>query len=390
MVSELEEKGLPRRRVWEQLEERLRGDLTYTSGRILGSMCTQPHPFAVQVYRRYLEKNLGDPGLFPVTQELEREAVGMLGALLSNPNASGHIVTGGTEANLLAMWAARNLRGSGGGEVVAPRSVHRSLDKAANLLGFKLIRVSLNEKFQVDVNALRRAITPRTFALVGVAGTTELGAVDPIAELSEIAESRGLYLHVDAAFGGLVLPFLRDLGYSDITFDFSLPGVSSVTVDPHKMGMCPIPAGGILFRDERIPQAISVDIPYLAGGNTVHETLVGTRSGASALAVWAMLKHLGRAGYRAIVKRCMELTHRLAEGIAAIEGVQLVMDPVMNIVGITSNQIDIGLLERRLREKKWAVARFSHHLRIVVMPHVKAVHIESFLEDLKCTVQKLR
>jgi tyrosine decarboxylase/aspartate 1-decarboxylase len=386
----MREKGLPAEAVLEELKRKLHGDFTFESGRILGSMCTYPHRLARQVYAEFLEKNLGDPGLFPATAEIEREVIQTLGELLSNPHASGNIVTGGTEANVLALWAFKNLRMKNGGEIVVPVSAHCSFDKAASLLGFKIVRVGLNNGFQVDVEAARKAITPKTIALVGIAGTTGLGVVDPIDELSDLALEHNLLLHVDAAFGGFVLPFLKELGYKTPEFDFSLPGVSSITIDPHKMGLAPIPAGGILFRNEELRKAIAWKVPYLAGGEIEQSTFVGTRSGASVIAVWALLRHLGREGYRKIVERCMRVTWKLAEGVKQVDGLDILTKPVTNVVGIKSEDFDIKLIAEKLREKGWAVALFPRYIRIVLMPHIHESHVERFLEDLKRIVKELK
>jgi tyrosine decarboxylase/aspartate 1-decarboxylase len=384
----MKEKGLPQNLVLQQLNSKLKEDFTYESGKILGSMCTKPHEFAKKVYMQYLEKNLGDPGLFPATRELEKEAIKLLGSLLSNPNACGHFVTGGTEANIVALWAARNLSRKKQAEVIVPASAHYSFDKGADLLGLKLIKVKLNEQFQVDTAAVKEAITPKTIAIVGIAGTTDLGVVDPIPELSEIAREHNLYLHVDAAFGGFVLPFLRELGYASLDFDFKLPSVCSITVDPHKMGLAPIPAGGILFRNETFMKSVSIEVPYLAGGNTKQSTIVGTRSGASAVTVWALLTHLGKEGYKAMVKQCMKLTSKLAQEIENINKISLVTQPTMNIIGIKFHSLNIQKIAQKLRERGWAVSLFPKHIRIVVMPHVEPAHIDNFIQDLKNIVKE--
>ncbi|MGB9774712.1 MAG: tyrosine decarboxylase MfnA [Bacteroidota bacterium] len=378
----MDERGLPKSTVLKELEMRLKKDLTYDSGKILGSMCTKPNSLAKQVYMRYLDRNLGDPGLFPATSELEREVVKMLGSLLSNPEAYGHIVSGGTEANILALWAARNLAGGRRREVIVPISAHISFDKAADMLGLKLVKIRLNDHFQVDVNAVKNAITAKTLAIVGIAGTTGLGIVDPIHDLSEIVEAHDIYLHVDAAFGGFVLPFLKEMGFKVPDFDFRLPGVSSITVDPHKMGLAPIPAGGILFKDKRAVEAISKRVPYLAGGEAEQATLTGSRPGASAIAVWALLKHLGKEGYMAIVKRCMDLTWKFYGEVSRIDGLKPVTKPVMNIVGVKSDVADIRFIAGELRKRGWAVSLFNGYMRVVIMPHTKPSHLKSFLKDL--------
>jgi tyrosine decarboxylase/aspartate 1-decarboxylase len=383
-------KGVAEKTLLEELESRLRKDFTYNSGKIMGSMCTSPHPLARKMCARFLDKNLGDPGLFPAVAEIEREALKMLGTVLSNTEASGHIVTGGTEANILALWAARTLAKKTNPEVIAPRSAHCSFDKAADLLGLRIVKAGLKDNYQVDAASVRKAVNAKTIAVVGIAGTTGLGVVDPIDELSEFAIERDLYLHVDAAFGGFVLPFLKDLGYKTPNFDFVVPRVSSITVDPHKMGLAPIPAGGIVFRNENLRKTVSTGISYLSGGETEQATLVGTRSGASAIAVWAVMKHLGREGYKKIVKKCMRLTFKLAEEIAEIKGLDLVTKPTMNVVGLKSDAVNIRQVAKELRLRKWAISLFPRHIRIVIMPHVQEKHVDEFLQDLNTVVNKLR
>lgn len=390
----MKERGKTRGEVCQELEARLADDLKFSSGRIIGSMCTSPHELGREVYARFLEKNLGDPGLFPATARLEREVIEMMGTLLSNPKAVGNIVTGGTEANVIALNAVRNresvvAKSAIRKEIIAPVSVHCSFDKAARLLGLKLTKVPLADSFQVDIEAVEHAINAETLALVGIAGTTSLGVVDPIDKLSHLAMENDLCLHVDAAFGGFVLPFLRDLGYKAPEFDFKVSGVSTITIDPHKMGLAPIPAGGILFRDSDLQRRIEHRIPYLAGGETRQSTLVGTRSGSSVLAVWALLRHLGREGYRNTVRRCMALTDKLAEQIRQVDGVDLMVQPVTNVLGIKSDVIQVRRIAQKLREKGWAVSLFPRHIRIVVMPHISAEHVDSFLNDLEAVVKEL-
>ena len=97
------------------------------------------------------------------------------------------------------------------------------------------------------------------------------------------------------------------------------------------MGLAPIPAGGILFRNEKIKEFISWNVSYLAGGEAKHATIVGTRSGASVIAVWSLLRHLGREGYKRIIRRCMRLTWKLADEIPKIEGLEVMTKPTMNV-----------------------------------------------------------
>jgi tyrosine decarboxylase/aspartate 1-decarboxylase len=182
----MDDVGLSETEVFRALHDRLNGDARYDSGRILSSMCSEPLDIAKKVYILALEKNLGDKSLFPGSAKIERETIAMLGKLLSNPDAAGHIVSGGTEANIMALWVARHLDRKGRREVVLPESAHFSFDTAADLLGLTLVKIPLGDDFSVDPVHISRAVGQNTLAIVGLAGSTGLGKVDPILELSEM------------------------------------------------------------------------------------------------------------------------------------------------------------------------------------------------------------
>ena len=375
------ERGRGEEEVLEELRRKTKEDLTFDSGKILGSMCTYPHPFAVKIISEFIDRNLGDPGLHVGSRKIEEEAVEMLSNLLGLEKGYGHIVSGGTEANILAVRAFRNMANVEKPELILPKSAHFSFIKAGEMLGVKLVWAELNEDYTVNVRDVENKITEDTIGIVGIAGTTGLGVVDDIPALSDLALDYGLPLHVDAAFGGFVIPFAKALGYDIPDFDFRLKGVKSVTIDPHKMGMVPIPAGGIIFREKKHVDAISVLAPYLAGGRIWQATITGTRPGANALAVWAMIKHLGFEGYKEIVRKAMELSRWFANELKEIPSVYLVREPVLNIVSFSTENLEA--VEEELKKRGWGISAHRGYIRIVLMPHVRREHLEAFLEDLK-------
>ncbi|MBN1525077.1 MAG: tyrosine decarboxylase MfnA [Spirochaetales bacterium] len=379
----MEDKKLSSWEVRWRLYKKLKHDLSFTGDKIVGSMCTYPHPFAQRMYAEHLQKNVGDPGLFTGTVQIEQEAVRIMGRMLSHLHAHGAIVTGGTEANILAMWTAKEISRGKKTEIIVPEHAHFSFDKAARMLGCTTIKIPCTDRFVVDVKKLRKKITGKTMAIVGVAGSTALGTVDPIEELSDIAHEKDIYLHIDAAFGGFVLPFLSSLGRPSPSFDFSLPGVSSITIDPHKMGMSVIPAGGILYRTKELARTVSVPVTYLAGGETALPTIVGTRSGAAAIACWALFHHLGLTGYQKIIRKAMDLTDWFAVEVNKLPGFTLITPPVCNVAGIVHERLPAPDIAKKLRSQGWAVSLFNTHLRIVLMPHVKKHHLKAFLKALK-------
>ena len=321
-------------------------------------MCTAPHPVALEAHSRFIEANLGNPGLYPGTADMEREVISWLGELMSRPEASGQIVSGGTEANITALWIARNLWRKR--RVVYGQTAHFSFGKAVNLLGLEPV-------------------------VVGVAGTTELGVVDPIVGLAEAVDGRAP-LHVDAAFGGMVLPFLRRLGRGVPPFDFSVEGVFSLSTDPHKMGLSTIPSGAVLFREEQGVELITVEAPYLTVKD--QRSLSGTRCSAAVAATWAVMAHLGREGYTAVVQRCMAMTERTAAGVRKA-GAELVIDPPpMNIVAFHHDDPS-GVLDA-MRGRGWCLSRATHPraVRIVVMPHANERTVDAMVADLADVLAK--
>jgi tyrosine decarboxylase / aspartate 1-decarboxylase len=383
----MEEKGKSKTEVFERLKEFKKKDMTHRSGRILGSMCTCPHPVGLKAYQMFLESNLGDPGLFSGTKAMEDEVILMLGDLLGKRDIHGHIITGGTEANIMAMRAARNTARLKNPkitepEIVVPRSAHFSFKKAADMLCLNIREAELDGNYRVDIRSVEELISDKTVAVVAVAGTTELGKVDPVEDLSNICLENDIYLHVDAAFGGYSIPFLNEIGYELPKFDFNLRGVCSITIDPHKMGLAPIPTGGILFREKRYLEAMSIETPYLTEDR--QSTIVGTRTGASTAATWALMKYFGREGYIKISKQCMEITKLLYDGVME-SGYEVVTEPQLNIVAFRSKEISIDEIAERLEKLGWAVSISSHPraIRIIVMPHIKEEHVNAFLKDLK-------
>ena len=277
------------------------------------------------------------------------------------------------------MYAARNLANVESPEVIDPESVHFSFDKICDLLKLKLIKAKLDASYRVDPANVEQQITGCTVAIVGNAGSAELGTIDPIDALAKIALTHGLPLHVDAAFGGLVIPFLKELGYNDSEFDFKLQGVQSVTVDPHKMGMSTIPAGGILFRNSKNLECIKTDTPYLT--EPYQCTFVGTRPAASAAATWAVFNSLGREGFKKTVKHCMNVTTFLYEGLEEAR-FEVLLRPQMNIVAF--RDANPRLLADKLRQRGWYVSFVPrlNCIRVVLMPHSTKLHITEFLKAL--------
>jgi tyrosine decarboxylase / aspartate 1-decarboxylase len=365
-------KGLAEDELFTFFSHKKREDLDHDY--ILSSMCTVPHSVAVRAHCMFMETNLGDPGLFPGTASLEQLLVRRFGTLYHAPGAGGYATSGGTESNIQALRLAKALRCTGAHSchgqpnIVVPESAHFSFKKACDILGIEMRRAPLRKDFRMNADRAAEQIDRETIALVGVAGTTEYGMVDPIAELAKIAVQDDLFFHVDAAFGGMVIPFLDD----PVPFDFALAGVASIAVDPHKMGMSTIPCGCLLTREKDLLNVLNIDTPYL----TVKQeyTLGGTRPGAPVAGALAVLDYLGVEGMKAVVAGCMKNTERLIAGMETL-GIPRAATPDVNVATFACDRDRVP--------GPWKVSwTCRKHLRIVCMPHVHRDRVEAFLKDI--------
>jgi tyrosine decarboxylase/aspartate 1-decarboxylase len=336
--------------------------------RVLTSMCTEPHPEARKAAERFLATNPGDPGTYGTVSELEADAIELLGTVAGLPDAAGYITSGGTEANIQAVRIARNHADTDDPNVVAPTSAHFSFRKAAEVLGVEL-RTAPVDDHRADVDAMAELVDSDTVAVVGVAGSTEYGVVDPIPAIADLAADAGALCHVDAAWGGFYLPF------ADYDWHFGHADIDTMTIDPHKVGRAAIPAGGLLARETGLFDELAIDTPYLESASQV--TLTGTRSGAGVASAVAAMEALWPAGYREQYDRAMENAEWTADALAS-RGHE-VFGPELPLVAA---DLSVPMTDE-LRERGWRVSKTgAGELRIVCMPHVTRSMLRSFVADL--------
>ena len=372
-------------KIFKELECLQNRDFSFSSGHILGSMCTVPHPIAREAYIQFLETNLGDPELCPGTKEIESRFIAFIATLLHAPKTSvGQIVSGGTEGNITAMWIAKQI--SGKKEVILPESAHFSFQKIASLMNIKLVETPLTNDYVMDITKMKKMVHSGTAAIIGIAGSTELGTIDPIPEMSDICSDEHIFLHVDAAFGGFVIPFLKELHYKMPEFDFKLNGVSTISIDSHKMGYSAIPLGTLMIRQKHWLDSISVESPYISSEKQAG--ILGTRSGAPVAAAYAVAQYLGFKGYKKIVKSCMDVTRYTEKRITEL-GLSLVMKPTMNVLGVQLKKPK--QIVKKLSEQGWRVNKVERLscIRLVLMPQITKQIIDQFIPDIKKTCEEV-
>jgi tyrosine decarboxylase / aspartate 1-decarboxylase len=373
------------KKIQEILNHYQKKDYSFSSGHILGSMCSQPHPIAKKTYYQFLETNIGDPGLFPGTKEIENKFLSFILSLLRAPKtASGHVVSGGTEGNISSMWIAKQLTGKK--EIILPSSAHFSFQKIASLMEMKLNIVPQTAEHTMDISQIKRKISKDTAAIVGIAGTTDVGAIDPIPEIAEICADEHVFFHVDAAFGGFIIPFLNQLGYTLPTVDFTLPGISTISLDAHKMGYAAIPLGTLVLRNKSWLEQISVNSQCIS--TKKQAGILGTRPGAPVAAGYAVTQYLGQKGYQQLVESCMKITQYTIQKITDL-GLNLVIKPKLNVITVKVTHLDE--IVDRLADYGWEVNKIDHlsSFRIVIMPQITKKIIDEFIPVLKKTCHEV-
>ncbi|MFI5449996.1 MAG: aminotransferase class V-fold PLP-dependent enzyme [Candidatus Bathyarchaeia archaeon] len=379
-------KGLPKNAIIKQLKKKLNQNLYASSRNFSIVYAGHPHP----ITRRASQLAEGtffadwEQDSFRGTYLLEKEAVRMVGSLLGAPNAFGFITSGGTESNLIAMRMARDITRKKRPEIILPETAHFSFKSAAELLGLKIRYIPLNPDMSPKMEDVGRLINDHTICLVCSAPEAFLGQMDPVKEFSEIALRRNLLLHVDAAFGGFILPFMHELGYDVPQFDFRLPGVTSMMTDGHKLGLLPLTASFFLVRDAKYLMSIPTE-------DTLIHTITSTKPGRQAACAWTVFKHLGKEGYVREIRHVLEVVNLIADGIEKIEGLRLMARPFITILAFTSNVYDLSQVHSELQRKGWGTLLEKRHgawvVRLSIHPDVRKSNARLFLEALNDTIQ---
>ncbi|OWY21402.1 aspartate aminotransferase family protein [Sphingobacteriales bacterium UPWRP_1] len=350
-----------------------------------------------EAYNLFFSENALNPYTFPSLRKLENEVVSMAAHLLGgNEETSGCITNGGTESIFLALHSAREWAKShhpviGKPEVILPQSAHPAFHKACHYLQLQPVVVPLGADYKVNPAEAWKAITNNTIAIAGSAPAYPHGVIDHIGKLADLATENNLWLHVDACVGGFILPFARKLGHLLPDFDFTIPGVQSLSADLHKYGYAAKGASVLLYRNSQLRKYQLYTYTQWPGGIYASLGFGGTRAGGAIAAAWAAFCGIGEAGYLKLTEKTLQTVRRLRQGIEAMNGLKLVVQPDISILAITSDKIDVFALADKLTEKGWFVNRQFRppSIHLTVSP-IHAVVADEFLIDLQTALDEVQ
>ena len=362
--------------------------------------------FLNKVYSLNSQSNPLHSDLWPSAAKFESEVVAMTARMLgadSQRNDTdveneicGTVSSGGTESILLAMKTyrdrARDQKRITHPEMIVPVTAHAAFDKAAQYFKIKIKHIPVDQHFQADVAAARKAITRNTIVLVGSAPSFPHGIVDPIEALSELARSKAIGFHTDACLGGFVLPWAERLGYNVPPFDFRLPGVTSISADTHKYGYAAKGTSVILYRGLKLRRYQYYTTADWPGGLYFSPTFAGSRPGALSAACWAAMQAVGENGYLDATKKILETADKIKAGLEKIPDLQIFGDPLW-VIAFGSDSLDIYRIMDIMAEKKWSLNGLHRpsclHL-CVTLRHTQSGVAERFLADLGAAVETVK
>jgi glutamate/tyrosine decarboxylase-like PLP-dependent enzyme len=328
---------------------------------------------------------------FGGTQKIEKELIRICSEDIlkaDSEGADGYVASGGTEANIQAMWIYRNRFikefGAKNEEIglLCSEDTHYAVYKGSNLLGIRVFNVPVEETTRsITIGSLADTVLRmqqngvRYVIVIANMGTTMFGSVDDPDMYSQILKAHHLpfSMHVDGAFGGFIYPFTA----TDTKLTFKNPDITSFTLDAHKLAQAPYGTGIFLIRKGHMQYTLTEEAKYVHGQDY---TLVGSRSGANAIATWMILSTYGPHEWQEKILLLMHRADLIAEKLKE-QGIPHYRHPKMNLVTMRASFIPRHLAD------EYHLVPDNHHqpvwYKIVVMEHVTPDLLVAFAEDLK-------
>ncbi|NWH07236.1 MAG: aspartate aminotransferase family protein [Alphaproteobacteria bacterium] len=404
-MQALEDKGLLKDELFRRLTEFSAYDAPWRNGRTFAYMYdagSEVEEVAKRAYTQYLSENGLDPTAFPSLLRMENEVVGIAARHLNAPEgAAGNFTSGGTESCMLAVKTARDYARAvkphiKEPEIILPVTAHAAFHKGAHYFGLKKVLVQVDPvSFRADPKAIEAAITPNTIQIVASAVSYAHGVLDPIAEIGGLAQSRGLLFHVDGCIGAWLLPFFRRLGARIPDFDFTVPGVTSMSMDFHKYAYCPKGASVVLHRSKELRRYQIFTCAEYTGYTLINPTMLSTKPGGAVAAAWAVLNFLGDEGYMRFARRIRDASVAILDGIRAIPGLRLLGETDTNLIAFTADEFSVFHVIDEMKKRGWLLQAQLGYMGSKDNVHLSVgqsnfEQVPEFLIDLRASVDAAR
>jgi glutamate/tyrosine decarboxylase-like PLP-dependent enzyme len=327
----------------------------------------------------------------PSATKFEAEIIAMtldmLGAgSLEGKSPGGLVTSGGSGSIAHAVLAYREANPNvARANMIKPETAHPAFAKAGHLFGVDMKIAPVDPiTLRVDLEWVRANVDSNTVALIGSAPNYGYGTVDPITELGALALDHGIGLHVDGCLGGFLLPFGRELGFDVPAFDFTVPGVTTISADTHKYGYALKGTSVLAFADQSLRNSQYFYLTDWSGGKYCSPGMDGSRSGGLLAATWAAMVSLGRAGYLRYAKAIFETSAAMQDAIRGHPSLRIMGTPSF-LFSFTSDEFDIYLVNDFLRTKGWRMngQQYPNAIHMAVTrPQTQPGVVERWTSDL--------
>ncbi len=346
------------------------------------------NPFVYQYLFHYLNKNVVDRKGYKSLSHFEDVIDKYFKKIFENKHGSTVITSGSTESILLAFYyareRARDEKNITKPNILIPKHAHYSLKRCAQMLNIEVREIKLSDTYTTDVEDVKEKIDSNTILIAAIMISTELGVVDNIAQLDEIAKRFNTGLHIDGAIGGFIIPYLD----TNIPYKFSqLESLFSMNISCHKFGLSLCGGGVLLLRDKSITQKYTGSIEYLSSGNKKMAGLTVTGSSLGVFSLYTNLMLYKFQGYKKFAKKYIKVKNDLSDSLQHLGYTCFPGSPYSPQIFVYGP--DIEKLSTYLEEQGWLQHAYKvaglekNGIRIVIKKDQEQMLLNEFLNDVR-------
>jgi len=379
----------------EQLKKFRKNDIPWRDGRLFSYVYfldKETEEIGKLAYMEYLTENGIDATAFSSLKSMENETMHFCRQLLhGDENAVGTLTTGGTESILLAVKTARDRAKALNPdqeefEMIVPETIHAAFYKAAHYFGVKAITVKVDDNsYKATAELIAPHINSNTVLIAASAMSYAYGVVDEIKTIGKLASQKNIPFHVDGCIGAFILATARVGGMKVEDFDFSIEGVTSISMDLHKYGYCPKGASVLMFKSDEYRKYQMFVCNDWTGYTFANTGILSSKTGGPIAAAWAVTNYIGEKRYSEIALKTIEVAQEIRKQLGAHPEIEILTDPNYSLIAFTTPNINIYALSDELKSRKWfAGLQFKHrHIPTNIHLTVAAHHFNNYQAFIK-------
>lgn len=388
-----------------RLQEFRKNDIPWRNGRLWSYVYfldKETEEIGKTAYMEYLTENGIDATAFSSLRLMENEVIHFCREILRGDDAVvGTMTTGGTESILLAVKTARDRAkainpAQAEFEMILPETVHAAFYKAAHYFGVKPITVKVDDTtYKATAELIIPFINNNTVLIAASAMSYAYGVVDEIESIGKVALDKNIPLHVDGCIGAFILSTAREGGFAIDNFDFTIPGVTSISMDLHKYAYCPKGASVLLFKNDSLRRHQMFVCNDWTGYTFANTGILSSKTGGPIAAAWAVTNYIGKKRYSEIALKTFEVAQIIRKKLSEHPDIEILTDPKYSLISFTTPRLNIYALSDELKSRKWyAGLQFKHrHIPANIHLTVAAHHFnnyQEFIEDVFAAIEKVK